>query len=118
MHSASYSACRRGAVFCQSSSAACSVGAMSVARTPCARSRLTTINVPSRPPSLRVASFMACPSCSSLRRIEMLLQSLPATLVIALSLRRLQRLLRRMDHVTRLEHEGHGIGDVLGFAGV
>jgi hypothetical protein len=55
---ASDSAFRRGAALFQSSSAACNVGAMPLARTARERSRLTTISVPSRPPSLRLPSFM------------------------------------------------------------
>src|SRR5690606_3259167 len=59
------SALSRGAVFDQSSSAACSVAAMPFARTARRRSRLTTIRVPSRPPSLRLASFIGWPSCGN-----------------------------------------------------
>jgi hypothetical protein len=55
------SALRRGATFDQSSSAACSVGAMPLALTAFERSRLTTTSVPSRPPSFSDPSFMRVP---------------------------------------------------------
>ena len=38
--------------------------------------------------------------------------------VIALQLRRLERVARRADHAARLEHERHGVGDVLGLRGI
>src|SRR5690242_17838874 len=98
---------RRGAAFDQSSSAACSVRATWVAVTARVRSRLTTISVPSRPPSLRLASFMDSPAGSvlSLRRLEMAGDALPACVVVLLQLRRGQRLARGADHLARLEHE-------------
>ena len=56
--SRSYNAFRRGAVFDQFSSARCKIGAIADARTARVRSRLTTISVPSRPPSFKDPSFI------------------------------------------------------------
>src|SRR5579863_7459973 len=92
----------------------------------------TTIKVPSRPPALRLARFIPeglriknrgrwprwFSAFSAALGIEMLLDALPALVVIALQFLGLQRLLRGSDHGTGLEHEGHGVGDVQGFGGV
>src|SRR5690242_6598288 len=72
---------RRGAVFDQSSSAACSVRAIWTAVTACVRSRLTTISVPSRPPSLRLASFIACSVRNGVVRYQALLGCPPSRAV-------------------------------------
>src|SRR5690606_14310467 len=42
---------------------------------------------------------------------EMLAQARPAGLVVALAVRRLDRLAGRPEHQAGLEHEGHGVGD-------
>src|SRR5690606_21168875 len=105
------SAFSRGAALDQSSSAACSVGAMAPAFTARERSRLTTTSVPSRPPSLRVPSFIVLPCACCVEgwrsRREMLRDALPAFVVVLLQPRRVQRLPGGADHLARLEHEGH-----------
>src|SRR6266576_6049668 len=49
--------------------------------------------------------------CRRVRR-EVLLQAPPRLRVVALQERGLERVARRTDHGARLEHEGHGVGDV------
>src|SRR5579863_9353107 len=116
----------------QLSRACCRVWAISGTFTAFRSFLSTTIKVPSRPPALRLASFIPeglriknrgrwprwFSALSAALGIEMLLDALPALVVIALQLLGFQRLLGGPDHGTGLEHEGHGVGDVQGFGGV
>src|SRR5258706_11358618 len=94
---------------CQSSSAACNVGAMPPARTARVRSRDTTASWPSRP-DLSEASFIVR-QCSW-HAVEALLETAPALGIVFLKRIEIAGVPRQVLGKSRLEHKRQSVGEL------